>query len=92
MPETCYRCGATENVKHLYGYPICSSCIPKLKLFTSKTVDRYVAEFNAAKTQDPSHPTYAEDVDHHLQELERLYINKRIKLLDIREKLGKSPS
>ena len=69
----CFKCG--EKGKRFYGYTICDSCKTKLRLFTEKTIEKYDS------------PTFKKEVSFKLEQLEKDYISKKIKLLNILEQL-----
>ncbi len=71
--ESCFQCG--ENGTDMYGYTICDSCKNKLRLFTDKTIKKYLS------------PSFEEDIRNRLILLDKDYTKKRIKLLNILERL-----
>ena len=85
---SCFKCAEpmkTENT--LLGYPICQTCERRLVLMQDKTVLKHKNIFDAARKLDDNLPSYLENVEEALQQLERDYIRKRIKLLHIKERL-----
>ena len=91
MKSSCYKCeGASGSATEVvFGYTICSTCISELRLFNDKTIKKHVTAFDHAKEKDSTLPSYSEDVKHKLNCLDKDYINKRIKLLHIQERLEK---
>ena len=79
MTKPCYNCGKA-TAKELYNYPICDSCKSKLKLFTEATVKKYY-------DKDPE--GFSKEIQRRLDFIEIDYINKKIKLLSVKEKLWK---
>jgi hypothetical protein len=79
MTKTCYNCGKA-TAKELFNYPICDSCKSKLKLFTEATIKKYY-------DKDPE--GLAKEIQRRLDFIEIDYINKKIKLLSVKEKLWK---
>jgi len=79
MTKTCYNCGKA-TAKELFNYPICNSCKSKLKLFTEATIKKYY-------DKDPE--GFAKEIQRRLDFIEIDYINKKIKLLSVKEKLWK---
>lgn len=75
--KTCYKCGK-ETEKELFNYPICDSCKTKLKLFNEKTVKKYYLE-------NPEE--FSKEIQRRLDFIEIDYINKKIKLLNVKEHL-----
>ena len=77
MTKTCYNCGKA-TAKELFNYPICDSCKSKLKLLTEATIKKYY-------DKDPE--GFAMEIQRRLDFIEIDYINKKIKLLSVKEKL-----
>ena len=77
MTKPCYNCGK-GTAKELYNYPICDSCKSKLKLFTAATIKKYY-------DKDPE--GFSKEIQRRLDFIEIDYINKKIKLLSVKEKL-----
>ena len=79
MTKPCYNCGKA-TAKELYNYPICDSCKSKLKLFSEATIKKYY---------DKDQEGFAKEIQRRLDLVEIDYINKKIKLLSVKEKLWK---
>lgn len=78
MTKPCYSCGKA-TAKALYNYPICDACKAALKLFTEATIKKYY-------DKDPE--GFSKEIQRRLDLIETDYINKKIKLLHIKETLG----
>jgi len=76
----CFNCG--KDGKNLHGYIICDDCKNSLRLFTDKTVKKYMAQYEADKDK-----TYKEEIKYRLDFIDKDHIKKKIKLLDILEKI-----
>ena len=79
MTKPCYNC-RKATAQELYNYPICDSCKSKLKLFTEATIKKYY-------DKDPE--GFSKEIQRRLDLIEIDYINKKIKLLNVKEKLWK---
>jgi len=79
MPKTCYNCGK-ETEKELFNYPICDSCKSKLKLLTEVTIKKHYFK-------NPEE--FSKEIQRRLDFIEKDYINKKIKLLNVKEKIWK---
>ena len=77
MKNKCFNCDNTGS--DLFGFTICNSCKKDLRLFTDKTIENHIKKF--------SKKGYEKDVNDKLALLENVYIKKKIKLLDILDKL-----
>lgn len=80
MNKACVLCGQPGD--ELYGYVICSNCKEDMRLYTDKTIGKHVVEYQANGGQ-----SYAKDVAHHLDILDKDYVKKKIKLLHIQDRL-----
>jgi len=79
MTKTCYNCGkATAN--ELFNYPICDSCKSKLKLLSEATINKHYSK-------NPEE--FSKEIQRRLDFIEKDYINKKIKLLHVKEKIWK---
>ncbi len=87
---SCFKCGSKDSTSliQLFGYNICPTCKSRLGLFRIETVERHHLSYKKAKTIDPKQPSYEEEVNYKLELLEKDYICKRIKLLDIQQQLA----
>ncbi|NER13450.1 hypothetical protein GWK08_08385 [Leptobacterium flavescens] len=88
--EQCYKCGDTSKnqLEELYGYTICNSCKSRLGLFLDPTIEKHVLSFRETKREDPTKPTYKEEVAFRLDCLDKDYISKKIKLLHIQDRIN----
>ena len=77
MTKTCYNCGKA-TAKELYNYPICDSCKSKLKLLTEVTIKKHYSK-------NPEE--FSKEIQRRLDFIEKDYIKKKIKLLNIKEQL-----
>lgn len=77
--DKCFNC--ENRGTDFLGYTICDSCKKGLRLFTEKTVAKYVNKYSKL--------TYENDIKDRLVSMENVYIKQRIKLLDILEKISK---
>lgn len=77
MNDKCFNCNTTGT--DFFGFKICASCKKKLRLFTDKTVAEHIRKFTKSG--------YQKDVQEKLALLESDYIKKKIKLLDILQKI-----
>ena len=84
--NSCYRCKEVDSSQllTLHGYVICGSCQSKLRLFNDKTILNYIHKFDNPAM---SNNAYLEDVDSKLEIVERIYIDKKIKLKHIRKRI-----
>ena len=79
MKKSCYNCGEATT-KELFDYPICDSCKSKLKLFTKVTILKHYSK-------NPE--VFSKEIQRRLDFIEKDYISKRIKLLNVKEQLSK---
>ena len=79
MTKTCYNCGKTTT-KELYNYPVCDSCKSKLKLPSVATINKHYSE---------NKEEFSKEIQRRLDVIEKDYINKKIKLLYVKEKIWK---
>jgi hypothetical protein len=79
MTKTCYNCGKA-TAKELFNYPICDSCKSKLKLLTEVTIKKHYSK-------NPEE--FSKEIQRRLDFIEKDYINKKIKLLNVKEKIWK---
>jgi hypothetical protein len=79
MTKNCYNC-KQPTTKELYNYPICDSCKSKLKLLT---------EVNIKKHYSKNPEEYSTEIQRRLDLIKKDYINKKIKLLHVKEKIWK---
>ena len=75
--KKCFNCGKITS-KEMYGYFICKSCKTKLRLFNDKTIKKYYLK-NPEK--------FSKEVDRRLDLIDKDYIKKKIKLLNVKEQL-----
>lgn len=75
--KTCYNCGK-ETAKQLFNFPICDSCKSKLKLLSDSTIKRHYS----ANPEE-----FSKEIQRRLDFIEKDYINKKIKLLNVKEQL-----
>lgn len=87
MTRTCFSCGSTITVKDLYGYPVCESCEPGLGLFKDHTILRHIKAYEKKQQDVPENPSYQQDVDFRVNEMEERYIRARLKLLHIQSRI-----
>ena len=62
----------------MYGYIICDTCKSKLRLFTNETILKY----NSQNSEE-----FSAEIGKRLDQLDKDYIKKRIKLLHVQEQL-----
>jgi hypothetical protein len=79
MTKTCYNCGKA-TAKELFNYPICDSCKSKLKLLTEVTIKKHYSK-------NPEE--FSKEIQRRLDFIEKDYINRKIKLLNVIEKIWK---
>ncbi|MEI7594721.1 MAG: hypothetical protein WCK02_03160 [Bacteroidota bacterium] len=79
MTKTCYNCGKV-TAKELFNYPICDSCKSKLKLLTEETIKKHYSK-------NPEE--FSKEIQRRLDFIEKDYINRKIKLLNVKEKIWK---
>ena len=77
MAKQCFNC-RKETENSLQGYPICESCKSKLKLFSDKTIKKYYLK-------DPD--KFSKEIERRLDFIEKDYMKKKIKLLNVKEQL-----
>lgn len=87
--DKCFKCDGSNQapVEELFGYIVCETCKSKMGLFRDETIQGHVESAAKARLEDPSHPTYQENVANRLVEIEKSYISWRIKLLHIQERI-----
>lgn len=76
----CFNCG--EEGENLHGYIICDECKTGLRLFSEKSVKKYMTQYHNEK-----YKTYEEEIKYRLDFIEKDHIKKEIKLLDILDKI-----
>lgn len=88
--EQCYRCDEhTESeTTVMYGYVICDACKSNLGLLRDSTIQKHIITREEAKAKDADRLSFEEEVQYKLACLEKDYINKKIKLLHIRDRIG----
>ncbi len=74
MKKSCFQCG--KKGSNMYGYTICDSCKSELRLFTDKTIKKYVSD----------NPSFDKEIAERLVILDKDYIRKKIKLLHVQER------
>ena len=79
MENKCFNCD--ETGAEFYEFIICDSCKKKLRLFTDKTVEQHIKKFTK--------PLYKKEIKRRIVLLEKDYKKKKLKLLDILNKLEK---
>ena len=86
---TCYKCGEHENgrLEELYGHSICKYCIKVLALFKDETIRRHLDNFNPQNYKRFNSKTYKQEIENRLKFIEEDYINKRIKLMHVLDRL-----
>lgn len=82
MSITCYNCESRKDLTILFEYPICNSCLKGLYLHSDATITRNNAKYQKAGK------SYQKEVVYRLNQMEKDYISKRIKLLHILERLS----
>lgn len=89
MAKHCFHCKTqnTKNISNLYGFEVCSDCMPKLGLLTDNTIQKHVLAYRKAQLDVPENPSYKEEVDFRLASMEQDYIKKRLKLLHIQARI-----
>ena len=89
MKEKCYRCGEHEIMflENLYGYTICQSCIKTLALFKDQTIKKHLDNFDPQNYKRFKSKTYKEEIENRLEFVEENYINSKIKLLHVLDRL-----
>lgn len=87
--KTCYKCGEHESNKleDLYSYTICESCIKTLALFKDETIKRHLDNFDPKNYKRFNSKTYKQEIENRLKFIEEDYINKRIKLMHVLDRL-----
>ncbi|MEM7372951.1 MAG: hypothetical protein AAF587_30295 [Bacteroidota bacterium] len=88
--EQCFKCqGKRGQVsKHIYGYPMCEICYSKLGLLSDTTIKKHALSHEDTRGYDPLHPSFEDEINRRLEAVEKSYINTRIKLLHILERLN----
>ena len=76
MAKACFICGGKGE--GMYGFAVCDSCRPKLKLLSDKTIRRHYLK-NPEK--------FSREIRRRLDYLEKDHIMKKIKLLHVQERL-----
>ncbi len=79
--KECFNCG--KQGINLHGYIICDTCKSKLRLFTDKTIKKYISIYDNEKSG-----SYEEEIKYRLDFIEKDHIKKKIKLLDILDKIS----
>ncbi len=73
----CFNC-KKNTVKKMHSFFVCDSCKSKLRLFTDATIRKYNSK---------SPEKFSKEIQKRLDDLEKGYIGKRIKLLHVQEQL-----
>ena len=82
MQDICFNCKSNDTTM-LYGYAVCKSCASKLLHHKDDTIKKWIDDFKPTK----EHTTFAEDIQARLDFIEKDYIKKKIKLLNIQDRL-----
>ena len=87
--ETCYKCGEYESnrLEDLYGFTICESCIKTLALFKDKIIKRHLDNFDPENYKRFNSKTYKQEIENRLKFIEEDFINKKIKLMHVLDRL-----
>ena len=85
----CFSCGSSNQskIKDLYGYSVCESCEPTLGLYKDHTIRKAIADYDKKRESVPENPTYVQEVDFRVNQMEERYIRARLKLLHIQARL-----
>ncbi|MTI88175.1 MAG: hypothetical protein FH748_09425 [Balneolaceae bacterium] len=85
--NVCYRCGAEDENSNinLYGHTICLDCKSKLGLYKDKTIKRHFQSYGQNPKDERDH--YEDEILYRLDFIKKDYINKKIKLLHILDRL-----
>ena len=75
MAKKCILCGSEGSLLH--GYVICDGCKNNLRLFSEETVKKQMSKYKG----------YEKEIKRRLEYIEKDYIKKKIKLLDVLEKI-----
>lgn len=81
MKKLCYNC-LKPTAEEMYKYPICDSCKLKLKL-------KLISEGTLKKHYLKNPDGFSNEIQRRLDFIEKDFITKKIKLLDVKEKLKK---
>jgi hypothetical protein len=79
----CSLCDSTTGIEKLYGYNICGLCKSKIRLFSKDSVKRFKTNYK----KKPGRPTIEDDIKYRLDYIEKDFIKKKIKLMDMLDKL-----
>lgn len=74
--DLCFNCGKKGSL--FYDYIVCDSCKSKLKLFSEETIKKHYLK-NPEK--------FSKEIERRLDFIEKDYIKKKIKLLNVKEQL-----
>jgi len=77
MISQCFNCN--KKGKEFYGFTICKACRKALRLFSDNTLEKHIFKFTK--------PVYQKEINERLSILEKNFIKKKIKLLDIQKRL-----
>lgn len=80
MTENCALC--MEPGSELYGYNICDACKDELRLHTDKTIEK-----NRKKHEATANNTYIDEINKRLEEVDKIHLKAKLKLLHIKNKL-----
>lgn len=86
----CYKCDQSlesNEAIQLFDYTICNPCKKDLGLLQDKTIEKHFKSFDASYNSKFDSKSYAEEIDHRLNYIEKYYISSKIKLLHIKERL-----
>jgi hypothetical protein len=78
----CFQCG-DPTTNDMFGYAICDSCKSALGLFTDETIKKHIAKYETPTSKR----SYKEEIDYRLDFIEKDFIKKKIKLLEIKARL-----
>lgn len=87
--NTCYKCREYDSnqLENLFGYTICASCIKDLGLLKDNTIQRHLTNFNPENYKRFNSQTYRQEIENRIEFLEEDFINKKIKLLHVLDRL-----
>ena len=83
VEQVCCQCERRGPVKNFYGYNFCVRCEAKFGLHTDKTIRK-----NAESYARSESIAYEDEVVQRLQAMEKNFVQTKVKLLHILERLG----
>lgn len=79
--QVCSQCDSRRKLTNLFGYYFCDRCQSKLGLHADKTI------LKNAQARSSNGSSYADEIVQRLEEMEKKFVQAKVKLLHIVERL-----